>query len=86
MLQMLVNTTGVANMVHEENAELKHDLGAGLGKPATRALIAAGYTRLDQFTQIKEADLLKLHGMGPKALRRIRSALNARGLSFADPE
>jgi hypothetical protein len=37
-----------------------------LAKPALRALIAAGYTRLDQFTTIKEADLRKLHGMGPK--------------------
>ncbi len=37
-----------------------------MAKPALRALIAAGYTRLDQFTTIKEADLRKLHGMGPK--------------------
>ncbi len=73
-------------MAHQDNAELKHDLPAGLGKPATRALIAAGYTRLDQFTKIKEADLLKLHGVGPKALGRIRSALQVSGQSFADPK
>ena len=73
-------------MAHQDNTELKHDLPAGLGKPATRALIAAGYTRLDQFTKIKEADLLKLHGVGPKALGRIRSALHASGLSFAEAD
>ncbi len=41
--------------------EFKYDLPAGLAKPALRALIAAGYTRLDQFTMIEEAELLKLH-------------------------
>ncbi len=61
------------------------DLPPGLGKPALRALIAAGYTRLDQLTTVKEADLLKLHGMGPKAIGLIRSALYARGQSFANP-
>jgi hypothetical protein len=73
-------------MTRQKNAELKHDLPAGMAKPALRALTAAGYTRLDQFTKIKEADLLKLHGMGPKAIGLIRSALNARGQSFADPD
>ena len=73
-------------MAHQKNREPKHDLPAELAKPALRALIAAGYTRLDQFTTIKEADLSKLHGMGPKAIGLIRSALKAKGQSFADPD
>ncbi len=73
-------------MANQEHAEREHDLPPGLSKPATRALIAAGYTRLEQFTQVSAASLLKLHGMGPKALERLRSALAARGLSFADEE
>ena len=73
-------------MAHQETDESLHDLPVGLGRPATRAFIAAGYTRLDQFATLKEADLLKLHGVGPKALRLIRSALNARGQSFADQD
>lgn len=73
-------------MTPQENDEPLHDLPAGLAKPATRALIAAGYTCLDQFTKIQEADLLKLHGMGPKALSLIRRALHARGQSFASPD
>jgi hypothetical protein len=72
-------------MAHEEHAELAHDFPAGIGKPATQAFIAAGYNRLEQFTKITEADLLQLHGVGPKALGIVRSALNARGLSFAEP-
>lgn len=63
----------------------KSDLPAGIGQPATRALTAAGYTHLDQLNNVREADLLKLHGMGPKALGIIRSALHAKGLSFANP-
>ena len=66
--------------------EPKHDFPAGIGQPATRALVAAGYTNLDQLSRVTEAELLKLHGMGPKALGIIRSALHAKGLSFADAD
>jgi deazaflavin-dependent oxidoreductase (nitroreductase family) len=72
-------------MARQKNDEPTHDLPAGLGKPAFRALAEAGYSRLDQFTAVKEADLLKLHGMGPKAIALIRSALQAKGQSFANP-
>jgi general stress protein 26 len=64
--------------------EPESDLPAHLAGPARRALAAAGYARLEQFTQITEAEITRLHGMGPKALERIRRALAARGLSFAD--
>ena len=57
------------------------DLPAGLSKPARRAL--AGYSRLEQLTEVSEGELLRLHGMGPKALDELRRALAARGLSFA---
>lgn len=60
------------------------DLPAGLGSPAMRALAGAGYTRLEQFTGVSEADVLHLHGMGPKAMGLLRQALAARGLSFAE--
>lgn len=63
----------------------QHNLPAGLSQPALRALSAAGYTRLDQLTTVKEAELLQLHGMGPKAISLLRSALEERGLSFANP-
>lgn len=59
------------------------DLPTSIGKPATRALVGAGYTQLEQLTGVTEADLLKLHGVGPKAVRILREALAAHGLSFA---
>ncbi len=73
-------------MTQQKNETLEHDFPQGLAQPAIRALIGAGYTRLDQLTAVKEADLLKLHGMGPKAIGLIRGALAARGKSFADPD
>lgn len=62
---------------------LETDLPKGMGKPAQRALAGAGYSRLDQLAQVREADVLNLHGMGPKAMEVLRRELKARGLSFA---
>lgn len=73
-------------MMHRKDDEPEHVLPLGLAKSALRALGTAGYTRLDQFATIKEADLRKLHEISPKAIGLIRSALKARGQSFADPD
>jgi hypothetical protein len=54
-----------------------------IGAPATRALTLAGYTRLSQLTKVSEAELLKLHGVGPKAIRILRQTLAETGASFA---
>jgi hypothetical protein len=59
------------------------DFPPKIGQPARRALLAAGYTRLDQLADVRENDLLKLHGMGPKAMGMLREALAARGATFA---
>ena len=56
----------------------------GLSKPARRALANAGYTRIEQFTKLSEAEVARLHGMGPRGVELIRRALAAQGLSFAD--
>jgi len=48
-----------------------------------RALASIGVTRLDQVTRFTEAELLALHGMGPKALKAIKAALHARGKALA---
>lgn len=56
------------------------------GAPARRALADAGYTRLKQLTKITEAELLNLHGMGPKAAAAIKAEMKARGLLFKTPD
>ena len=60
------------------------DFPEGLARPAQRALAGAGYVRLEQLGGVSESEILKLHGMGPKALDQLRRALADRGLSFAD--
>ena len=55
----------------------------GSGRPATRALIAAGYTELRQLAGVPAAQLKRLHGMGPKALGILQQALEAQGLSLS---
>jgi hypothetical protein len=52
---------------------------AGISRPALRALASAGFTELSQLSRISEAELLKLHGMGPKAIAILREALSAMG-------
>lgn len=51
-------------------------------EPASRALAEAGYKKLSDLTKVTEKELLKLHGMGPKAIRILREALKEKGLSF----
>lgn len=58
------------------------DLPRAIGAPARRALAAAGIYRLEQLTEMSEAELLRLHGVGPKAVSALREALAARGLAF----
>jgi hypothetical protein len=55
----------------------------GIAKPALRALASVGISRLDQITRYTESQLLALHGMGPKAIGIIKTALQARGKSLA---
>lgn len=51
--------------------------------PATRALENAGYTSLRQLASAPRAELAKLHGMGPKALRIIEDNLAEQGLHLS---
>jgi predicted flap endonuclease-1-like 5' DNA nuclease len=51
------------------------DLPKGIGRPATRALTAIGVTTLAQVARLSDAELLAVHGVGPKAVRVLRAAL-----------
>jgi hypothetical protein len=55
-----------------------------LAAPARRALLGAGYTRIEHLTEVRESEVMRLHGMGPKAMRVLRDALQECGLSFRD--
>ena len=57
-------------------------LPRSIGAPATRALTAAGYSELSQLAGVPAAELARLHGVGPKALRLLQEALQERGMSL----
>ncbi|HMR96615.1 MAG TPA: hypothetical protein PKE05_13840 [Microthrixaceae bacterium] len=53
-----------------------------IGAPATRALSGIGVTRLSQLPDHSEAELLALHGFGPRALQILRVALAQEGMTM----
>ena len=75
--------TRLPEQADKQPAQPENELPAGIGAPATRVLLAVGYTRLDQLAKARVQDLLKLHGMGPKAIGIIREALKAKGMHFS---
>jgi len=59
------------------------DLPTNLGKPAQRALAAAGIAQLTDLTNWTEPDIAALHGVGPIAIVKLRAALADHSLGFA---
>jgi hypothetical protein len=53
------------------------DLPKAIGRPATQGLANAGLTTLAQIARMSDAELGALHGVGPKAVRLLREALNS---------
>lgn len=59
-------------------------LPRAIGRPATGALQHIGIDRLEQVAALTEAELLAVHGVGPKAVRILREALAEQGMAFRD--
>ncbi|EUJ43558.1 nuclear transport factor 2 family protein [Listeria riparia] len=57
-----------------------------IGKPATNALQNIGVTTLEQVAAMDEPTLLKIHGVGPKAIKILREALTEQGMGFQSGE
>ncbi len=60
------------------NLEFPKDLSA----PALRALLNAKITTLIKLATFNEAEILKLHGIGPSSMPKLRKALSLKGLEF----
>ena len=67
------------------NPAVPTEYPARIGKVAARELALNGYTRYEQLTSVTGAQLLKIHGIGPKAIRILDEELRARGQSLAPP-
>lgn len=59
-------------------------LPRNIGRPATAALTLVGYDTLESLDGASAQELLRLHGVGPVAIARLREALAAAGRSFRD--
>jgi hypothetical protein len=70
--------TPPADVTHPNKAAFP----AGVSGPALRALASAGIESMVDLAGWSESDLARLHGMGPKALGALRTALEASGRSF----
>ncbi len=66
------------------NPKSANDLPERLANPAKRALAGAGISNVEQLSRATEAEIKKLHGIGPNALKQLRAALEAEGLAFTD--
>lgn len=53
-----------------------------LSAPARRALEHHGIHNVEELSKYSEKEILKLHGMGPASLPKLRKALEESGLSF----
>ncbi|MCT1905071.1 DNA-binding protein [Oceanobacillus sojae] len=55
-----------------------------IGKPATNALHHINIKTLEDAAKLDEKTLLKIHGVGPKAVSILRDTLAEKGLKFAE--
>ena len=53
-----------------------------IGRPATNALASIGINSLEQLSKYERTTILDTHGVGPKAIGILESALTEVGLSF----
>lgn len=93
MSDLLDNLEGLPQHLTVEKGEIimptrlhdqsKSDLPEKLAAPAQRALAGADIQNLKQLSKFSETEIKKLHGIGQNALKQLRNALNAKGLSFA---
>ena len=62
------------------------DLPGDISTPARRALEGAGLTSLEKLAKKRESEIAALHGMGPKALARLKTAMKKASLKFTQPQ
>jgi hypothetical protein len=69
--------------VTSPNAGQPDSLPSDLARPAQRGFATAGYTTLERFAQVTEADVAQCTALGPKLSTSFARLVPAAGLSFA---
>ncbi|MEN1985596.1 RNA polymerase alpha subunit C-terminal domain-containing protein [Paenibacillus hubeiensis] len=70
--------------VCEQERKPRDGFLAQLSAPARRALAGEGITDLDKLSAHTEKEILKLHGIGPSSMPKLRQSLAEAGLSFKE--
>lgn len=60
------------------------ELPRSIGNVARRELAVHHVTRFAHLTEWTEREVLAIHGVGPRAVRIVRAALQEQGLDFRD--
>jgi hypothetical protein len=63
---------------------LRGDFPDKLGAPALRGLLNANIKNLNQLSQRTAEEVKEIHGVGPNAFAKLKAALRAKKLHFAD--
>jgi hypothetical protein len=66
----------------EQERKPKEGFLSLLSAPARRALEHEGIVTVKELSKWSEYEILKLHGMGPSTIPKLKSALKANGLTF----
>ena len=68
----------------EQDRKPQSGFQSTLGAPARRALENNGINTLEQLSTFTENQILKLHGMGPSTIPKLKTALKSVGLTFKE--
>ena len=66
-----------------KNDRPESELPHSIGKPATQALVLAGYSRIEQLHGVSEKEIKQLHGIGANAIKTLKAVMTEKGLSFS---
>ncbi|WP_341518332.1 RNA polymerase alpha subunit C-terminal domain-containing protein [Bacillus paramobilis] len=66
----------------EKEKKPKTEFLSLLSSPARNALQHHGIHTIEELSKYSEKEILKLHGMGPASMPKLRKALEEAGLSF----
>ncbi|WP_342718520.1 RNA polymerase alpha subunit C-terminal domain-containing protein [Bacillus paramycoides] len=66
----------------EEEKKPKTGFLSLLSSPARNALQHHGIHTIEELSKYSEKEILKLHGMGPASMPKLKKALEENGLSF----
>ncbi len=67
----------------EREGAPESELTTRIGTVARRQLALRGYTRYEQLASASARALLRIHGVGPEAIRILAEELAAKGRAFA---